>query len=216
MDISTLTTILSYLVYLALAVVAIWGAYCVTVVWRRTATVRFRTEAQQDAFLDEIEEPLLAGEFDKVAEMCENDVRALPQLILLAVRNRESGFAKVRGMMVERFQRDVLSDLEFRLSWVSSIIKSAPMIGLSGTVVGMMAAFDKLADPATGSTGVDPGAMAGTISFALITTAEGLAIAIPLIILATNINIRIRKMEDLMASGTARFLELYRQVVTKK
>ena len=214
MDISILTDILSYLVYLALALAAVWGAYCVIVVWRRTARVRFRTEADQDAFLDEIEEPLLAGEFDKITEMCEDDVRALPQLVTLAVQNRESGFAKVRGMMVERFQRDVLSDLEFRLSWVGSIIKSAPMIGLSGTVVGMMKAFDQLSKPGAG--GVDPTAMASTISFSLITTAEGLAIAIPLIILTTNINIRIRRMEDLMASGTARFLEIYRQAVGKK
>ncbi|MDO4550363.1 MAG: MotA/TolQ/ExbB proton channel family protein [Planctomycetia bacterium] len=216
MSLTTLTDILGTLIYISLAGVAIWGAYCVIVTWRRAARVRFRSEQEQDEFLDEIEQPLLAGDFEKVAELCENDVRALPQLILLAVENRELGFAKVRGMMIERFQRDVLSDLEFRLSWVNSVIKAAPMLGLFGTVTGMMGAFDQLANPADGASSVDPGAMAGNISVALITTACGLAIAIPLIIACTNINVRIRKMEDLMASGTARFLELYRQVVTKK
>ena len=45
---------------------------------------------------------------------------------------------------MDRFQRDVMSDLEYRLSWVSTVIKSAPMIGLFGTVFGMMGAFKTL------------------------------------------------------------------------
>lgn len=214
MSLSTLTNILGIIIYIGLALVAVWGAYCVIVVWRRAAQVRFRSEEEQDEFLDELEEPLLAKDFEKVAEQCDNDVRALPQLILLATENREAGFAKVRGMLIERFQRDVLSDLEYRLSWVNTVIKAAPMLGLFGTVTGMMGAFDQLADP--GSGGVDPAAMAGNISMALITTACGLAIAVPLIIACTQVNLRIRQMEDLMASGMARFLEYFRVVAPKK
>lgn len=213
---STLTGILGIIIYASLALVALWGAYCCIVVWRRAAQVRFRTEEEQDEFLDELEQPLLAKDFEKVAEGCDNDVRALPQLILMAVENRELGFAKVRGMLIERFQRDVLSDLEYRLSWVNTVIKAAPMLGLFGTVTGMMGAFDQLANPSGGATSVDPSAMAGNISMALITTALGLAIAVPLIIAVTQINVRIRKMEDLMASGMARFLEYFRDVVTRK
>lgn len=213
MNLAVITTILSYLIYIALALIALWGAYCVIMVWRRVALTRFRSEAQQDAFLDEIEGPLNSGDFDKVVEICEDDARAMPQLVILAVENRTKGFAKVRGLLVERFQRDVLSDLEFRLSWVNTVIKSAPMVGLFGTVAGMMGAFDQLANPAAG--GPDPSAMASNISLALVTTACGLAIAIPLVLCVASINVRIRKMEDLIASGTARFLEMFRDVINK-
>ena len=44
-----------------------------------------------------------------------------------------------------------------------------------------------------------------------VTTAAGLAIAIPLVMCTASINIRIRKMEDLVGAGLTRFMEVYRQ-----
>ena len=130
----------------------------------------------------------------------------MPQLIYLAVVNRRIGYTKVRQLVLDRFQRDVLADLEHRLSYVNTVIKSAPMLGLLGTVVGMIGAFAKLATAGAG----DPSILAGNISTALYTTACGLAIAIPLVMCTANINVRIRKMEDLVGTGMTRFLETFR------
>ena len=206
MDISTITDIAKWPIYLALAAIALWGAFCVIVVWRRVASSRFRNEDEQEAFLDQLEESLENGDFDGVAEVCDGDDRAMSQLALLAVSNRRLGYAKVRTLVADRFQRDVLSDLEYRLSWVYTVIKSAPMVGLLGTVVGMMGAFSKLA----ASEQVEATHLADDISLALITTACGLAIAIPLVLCTASINVRIRKMEDLVGSGLSRFLESFR------
>ena len=76
--------------------------------------------------------------------MCDGDRRAMPQLAMYAINNRELGYEKVRRRVGERFQQDVMSDIEHRLSWVTTVIKSAPMIGLLGTVMGMMGAFANL------------------------------------------------------------------------
>ena len=83
------------------------------------------------------------------------------------------------------------------------------MVGLLGTVVGMMGAFGKLAT----ADQVDPSVLAGNIMVALITTASGLAIAIPLTILLTYINIRIRKLEDMVGVGLTRFLPALKHVM---
>jgi biopolymer transport protein ExbB/TolQ len=99
-----------------------------------------------------------------------------------------------------------MADLEYRVSWVNTVIKSAPMVGLLGTVMGMMGAFGKLA----AAENVKPDQLASDISFALVTTASGLAIAIPLVIAMASINVRIRKMEDLAISGLTRVLECFR------
>jgi len=61
---------------------------------------------------------------------------------------------------------------------------------------------------------VEPAALAGDIQLALITTASGLAIAIPLIILVANVNIRIAKMEDLVGAGMTRFFEAFKTGVS--
>jgi len=199
----TIIEIVSVAMYGALAAIALWGAYCVVVVWRRVAQARFRSEEEQAEFLDELEQTLEQGNIDAAIELCDGDRRAVPQLALLALVNLDRGYSKVRQLVVDRFQRDVLADLEHRISWIYTVIKSAPMVGLLGTVVGMMGAFTKL------STGekVDPGLMAKDISLALITTACGLAIAIPLVLCTASINVRIRKLEDLVGSGLMRLMD---------
>ena len=203
-----ITLVVAYLIYAALALIALWGAFCVIVVWRRVRQSRFRNEQQQDDFLDALDERLASGDFEAAAEFCDNDRRAMPQLALLALGNRKMGYAKVRSLLADRFQRDVLSDLEFRLSWVHTVIKSAPMVGLLGTVVGMMGAFAKLGSQQD----VSPDKLASDIMLALITTACGLSIAIPLVLCTAAINVRIRKLEDLVGAGLTRFLETFRTV----
>ena len=192
-----------------LGITAFWGGLCVNIVWMRVGQKRFRSESEQDAFLDALDKPLSERDFDAISTACQADRRAMPQLIYLAVVNRRIGYSKVRQLVLDRFQRDVLADLEHRLSYVNTVIKSAPMLGLLGTVVGMIGAFATLSSEGAG----DPTALAGNIATALYTTACGLAIAIPLVMCTANINVRIRKMEDLVGTGMTRFLETFRAVL---
>ena len=204
-----LFTYIGYLVYGVLAVIALWGAYCVIMVWRRVEQVRFSDEEDQEEFLGELEESLLASNFSAATEACDGDRRALPQLTLYAISNRDLGFESLRRRVAERFQQDVLSDIEHRLSWVTTVIKSAPMIGLLGTVMGMMGAFANLSS----GNNVDPVKMAEDIQFALITTACGLAIAVPLVLATASINIRLTKMEDLVVTGLGRIFEILQGIL---
>jgi len=204
--------IVGILIYTSLALIALWGAYCVIIVWMRVAAKRFSTEDAQSAFLDEVDGRLKRRDYDGVIEITEGDPRATPQLILMAVENRKIGFNKARQLVIDRFQRDILADLEYRLSWVNTVIKSAPMVGLLGTVIGMMGAFAQLAT----SESVKAQDLAGNIQVALITTACGLAIAIPLVLATASINVRIRKMEDLVAYGLSRFFESFRATLKKE
>ena len=196
--------IVGFVVYGGLAAMALWGGYCCVVVWRRVAQKRFKNELLQEQFLDELQKPLAQGNFEGATMICDGDIRAIPQLGMLAMLNRQIGFTKLRALIEDRFQRDILADLEHRLTWVHTVIKSAPMVGLFGTVTGMMGAFGKLATMEN----IKADELAGDISFALVTTACGLAIAIPLIMAVAAVNIRIRKMEELTVAGLNRFVEI--------
>lgn len=193
-------------VYFFQAIVALWGIYCVIVVWTRTGQKRFKSFDLQTQFLDALDQPLKQGNFEAAAQLCEGDQRAVCQLALLAMVNRKEGYAKSKNQVLETFQRDVLSDIEHRLVGVNTAIKTEPMLGLLGTVLGMMAAFGKLAT----SENVQATALAEDISFALITTAVGLAISIPLMFALAKINVRIRKMEELTSSGLGRFFDSFK------
>jgi len=202
---------IGFLLYGVLGLVALWGAFCVVMVWRRVSQTRFRSESDQDEFLDELDRSIEDGNVDAAIELCDGDGRAVAQLSLLALSNRKLPLDKLQHLLADRFQRDVMADLEHRLSWVNTVIKSAPMVGLLGTVVGMMGAFAQLSSGGT----VDQGKMAENIAVALITTACGLSIAIPLVFCTASINARIRRMEDLAGAGLTRLLETCRSAFRK-
>lgn len=206
MSFAILFKIVEYITYIGLGGIAIWGVFNLILVWRRVATVRFRNEEELDAFIEAIDEPVAAKRFDEAIALCGEDRRAMPQLALYAIMNREQGAERVERQLAERFQLDVMSDIDYRLSWVATVIKSAPMIGLLGTVVGMMGAFSNLSS----GTKVDTGKMAEDIMFALVTTASGLSIAVPLLLAREGINVQIRKMEDLVTAGVSQLLEVLR------
>lgn len=192
--------------YLALAAVAIFGAYCCVLVWSRVGQKWFKTEEEQDAYMDSIEADLRQGNFDSVLQAIEGDQRAIPMMISLGLHNRQLGYAKVKQLMSERFERDVIADLNINISWITTVIKTAPMLGLFGTVVGMIGAFATLATAQS----VEPTKLAKDINVALYTTAIGLCIAIPLLMALNAVNNRIRHMETLVGSGLSRFLEAFK------
>ena len=203
-------TIAGNLCYAWLALLALWGAFCVIMVWTRVSQKRFRNERAMLAFLQELDEPLSEGDFQGAIEVCEGDRRALPQLVNLALVNRDLSLPQVKQLVIDKFQQDILADIQHRLTWISTTIKTAPMVGLLGTVLGMMGAFAQLSGGGEG--GVKAEALAENIMVALITTAAGLTIAIPLVLCTASVNIRIRKLEDLVSYGLTRFFETFKRV----
>jgi biopolymer transport protein ExbB/TolQ len=195
---------ISNTVYAFLALDALWGAYCIIVIFMRIAQTRFRSERHQNEFLDRVDAAVQKGDYDTALMECEGNRRAIPQLTALALQNRGLPVEEIQELLVDRFQRDVIADLEHRVNWTNNVIKTAPMLGLLGTVLGMMAAFGKIA----AAESVKPTELSNDIAFALITTAIGLAIAIPATACVASINIRIRKLEDQVSAGLVRLLEI--------
>ena len=79
---------------------------------------------------------------------------------------------------IEETGRQVVHDLEHFLNTLGTIASVTPLLGLLGTVVGMIKVFAAIMIHGVG----DPGILAGGISEALITTAAGLTVAIPSLI----------------------------------
>jgi biopolymer transport protein ExbB len=204
--------IIGKLDYVFISAVALWGLYCAILVISRVASKRFKTEAEQEEFLEAIEPSLAAGNFDEVQQFCEGNGKALPTMVQLAILNRDLGYAKVRQFVMERFQRDVLADLDNRVAWIATCIKTAPMLGLFGTVLGMLGAFGNL----EAASNANPEALAGDIRMALEHTAMGLLVAIPLILVLATVTNRIREMEQLVASGLTRVMNAMKEGLDKK
>ncbi len=79
---------------------------------------------------------------------------------------------------IEEMGRQVVHELERYLNTLGTIASITPLLGLLGTVIGMIDVFSAIMTQGVGN----PGVLAGGISQALITTAAGLAVAIPSLI----------------------------------
>lgn len=76
---------------------------------------------------------------------------------------------------IEETGRHVVYELERYLNTLGTIAAISPLLGLLGTVIGMIQVFSVITSQGVGN----PGVLAGGISVALITTAAGLSVAIP-------------------------------------
>jgi biopolymer transport protein ExbB len=98
---------------------------------------------------------------------------------------------------IEEKGRVEIPILEARLPIIATIANVAPLVGLFGTVIGMIGAFETMAQSAGGA---KPDELSGNISVALLTTAGGLMVAIPSLIiysyLKSNTESYILEMEE--------------------
>jgi biopolymer transport protein ExbB len=109
----------------------------------------------------------------KVIEALEKN-SPLGRVLAAALANRNRG----RDIMMERVEdtgRHVVSELERFVNSVGTIASISPLLGLLGTVTGIIAAFKGVMMGGMG----DPRVLAGGISEALVCTAAGLTVAIP-------------------------------------
>ena len=103
--------------------------------------------------------------------------------------------------------------LEKNMIWLNAVITIAPMIGFTGTVVGMISAFDAI----KAANDISPAVVAGGISQALLTTAFGLIVAM---IIQTCQNLFVSRIDKLvldMEEQSVRIMDyLYEQEVKNK
>jgi biopolymer transport protein ExbB len=123
--------------------------------------------------LSNIEEALKRGGTDAAQEVCRN-TRGPVASIFYQGLDRSSGEFDDVAKAIEDSGAVEMGKLERGLSWISLFIAIAPMLGFMGTVIGMIAAFDKIAEANT----INASIVAGGIKVALITTVSGLVVAI--------------------------------------
>lgn len=125
------------------------------------------------ALIQNVEAAMHEGDVVKALQFCENDPTPLAHILSAGFSHVEEGFEVIDEAIASAGDVEVEKIMQ-RLTWISVVGNLAPMMGLLGTVQGMIMAFANLAGGAP-----DVGALAVNISQALWTTAGGLICAIP-------------------------------------
>lgn len=140
--------------------------------------------------VEEFEERLNNKQYQEAYEMAKADESFLGQVLSAGLAKLSSGYEKALEAMQEVGQEENMK-LEHRLSYMALIGTISPMVGLFGTVYGMIQSFDVIANSGSQP---KPDELAEGISTALFTTLVGLAIAIPAIAFHSILRNRVARL----------------------
>jgi biopolymer transport protein ExbB len=147
------------------------------------------------------------GDTSAVLSYCSQKDAPIANIVRRGILKHGQSEAKVREA-VENAGREEVYHLERHLSILASIGGVAPMLGFLGTVTGMIAAFQVI-EQASGV--VNPSSLASGIWEALLTTAFGLIVGIPALVLYNYFVSRIRRLVQDMEVTTTEFLDMLEQ-----
>ena len=125
--------------------------------------------------IDEIEGMFENEEYQEALELCESEPNYLTNMLAAALPKINQGFDTMKAAMTDVAEEEAIK-LSQKISYLSLVGNIAPMLGLFGTVVGMIAAFHTIARIGAA---VTPADLAEGIAVALVTTFQGLVVAIP-------------------------------------
>ena len=135
------------------------------------------------------------GGVNAAKEICKNTRGPVASIFTQGLMRASEGIEMVEKSIIS-YGSVEMGKLEKGMVWISLFISLAPMLGFMGTVIGMIGAFDAIAEAGD----VSPSLVAGGIKIALLTTVGGLIVAVILQLfynyLVSKIDSLVNNMED--------------------
>jgi biopolymer transport protein ExbB len=145
-------------------------------------------------FSSRISDLIRKGNINFAITACRKNYSPISQIILSALLKYGSSRGEIKETIEDTANQEI-SILEKNLPVLATVGNIAPLLGLLGTVFGMIKGFQVISSMGVGN----PEALAGAISEALLTTAFGLSVAIPTIVaynyLVNRVDRQIKEME---------------------
>ena len=151
-------------------------------------------------FIVQVKDALVKGGVEAAMKVCENTRGSIASVFHAGLLRADEGIesAEKAIMAYGAIEKGLL---ERGLIWISTFVSIAPMLRFTGTVQGMIEAFDAIAEAAQ----ISPGIVATGISVALLTTLFGLIVAM---ILQVFYNYFVSKIDKLVADMEESSIEL--------
>jgi len=145
--------------------------------------------------------------YEEAHQVCASNPSFLSSVVSKGLEKREEGWGAMEAAMQEAGDTEA-AKLQVKISYLSLIGAISPMLGLFGTVSGMIVTFDVIA---TSEVQPKPSDLATGISQALVTTYEGLVVAIPMIVLFNVFRNRITTLLMDVSSATEALMDRFKR-----
>jgi len=154
-------------------------------------------------FSNRINDLIRKGNINFAITACRKNYSPISQIILAALLKYGSSREEIKEAIEDTANKEI-TVLEKNLPILATVGNIAPLLGLLGTVFGMIKGFQVISALGVGN----PEALAGAISEALLTTAFGLSVAIPTIVAYNYLIHRVDRQIKEMESTSVEILEL--------
>lgn len=128
--------------------------------------------------IDELDALLQEGQYQEAMNLCESEKNFVTNMVGAALAKMPHGFDEMRDAALNAASGEY-GKLKQKISYLNLLANVGPMLGLFGTVYGMVGAFGTIVNLGAN---VTPKELAGGVQQALITTVDGLLVAVPCII----------------------------------
>lgn len=172
------------------------------------------TRARNKRLWDKVYPLIAKGQLRQAMELVKDAPTGIGRVIGYGLeRARVSRRPEDIEMAMEEGLLEVMPRLEARTSYISTLANIATLLGLLGTIIGLIQAFTAVAnaDPAEKAD-----LLSASISVAMNTTAFGLIAAIPLLLSFSFVNSMTSKLVDSMEMGSVKFINAFRLVVSQQ
>jgi biopolymer transport protein ExbB len=156
--------------------------------------------------LQRIEELLRDRKIPEASTLCKRYPSSMTRILLAAILNHDKSRQEIKEI-IEDAGRQEIPVLERYLTILGTIASIAVLLGLLGTVMGMIRTFNAIAALGYGH----PEALASGISEALVATATGLVIAIPTLVLYNYFTSRVDSLVIEMEKNSLRMLSILKR-----
>jgi biopolymer transport protein ExbB len=157
-----------------------------------------RAKIDTRKFMDEIANVLRRNKIMEAIEICDKTPGPIAHILKAGILKHDRPKHEIKEAIEEAGLYEV-PRMEKNLTALATIAHISPLLGLLGTVVGMVGCFQIIQQKSTSLNPVSPGDLAGGIWQALITTVAGLAVAIPVYVaynyLVSRVNHLVLDME---------------------
>jgi biopolymer transport protein ExbB len=167
-----------------------------------------RASINTKKFLVSVRKALDQGGVPAALKVCENSRGSIASVFQAGLMRADEGIESAEKAIIS-FGGIEMAFLEKGLVWISLAISLAPMLGFTGTVAGMIAAFDAIKE----ARNISPEVVAGGISIALLTTLFGLVCAM---ILQVFYNFFVARIDRLVIDMEESSIELIDSLVLMK
>lgn len=164
-----------------------------------------RSKALPDALVRELTDLLTQKRYTEAYARLSADASFLSKTLAAGVRRLPSGYTMAQRAM-EMANEDVTMEMEHRTTYLATVGTLGPMIGLVGTVYGMILSFRVIATAGSSPQASD---LAAGISTALFATLEGIAVSVPAIAFYAIFRNRIARLSLEVALAAEGLLEQF-------